>query len=117
MSKSAKKISVLMTMAAMVLMAPSAWALNNDNVGVTKVETSQNQVLVHFDRNLTNTCTNGFRTVAGCRLSDAHCESILRIALSARLSRQPVDLDVQSGACLSGQVTRISRITRFRIRE
>ena len=111
-------IGIALTL-CLLLSSGTVLALQQDSFRVTQVETTQNQVLVHFGTTIPsgNRCTGGFSTIAGCSTSDAYCENVLRIALAAQVSGREVDFDLASGSCVSGQVSSVSKITRIRIHD
>ena len=100
-----------------MLLATSAFALNNDGHRIRKVETLKggNKVYIHLESDIKEepSCSNQSRIVS-CSLGDEFCKQALKIALAARLSGRSVDIgtDTGSSACLSSVTT----FNRLRIR-
>lgn len=108
-----RKLLSVLSCLSFLLVAATAFALNNDNVTIREIEVTENQVLFHLAAPQTSrpACTT-YSTIVGCELASPACQHMMSVGLAAQLSGRTVDIDV-ADECIAGTV-RAAKVTRIR---
>lgn len=96
--------------------AATVYALNNDQITITRVEVTRDQVLIWTNAALSaRPACSTVTTIMGCSLEEPYCERAMSVALAAQMSGREVDAQL-TNTCVPGQVTGVSRFDRIRVR-